>query len=197
MSKNPSPAALFASRMGTNPLWGGLAFWGAGILFCLIAWQVHKVNHTAGSILLGLSTFVNIFCFMQGLNRLRRAAARMSTIYRAARMGLSADTVYSRAGYVVTDDTRGYLVCNGHIADYRSITKIICKSTWLAHKLELYGCGRMPLIVGFPDRQTLFVAGEKLCTSIRMLTGSKPEYIIHDELAPPPAPTSTTTSDQG
>ena len=178
-----SAASSLAVRLGPSPLPRGLAFWIAGPAFCTAAWYIHIYNHVFGSILLGLSAFVNFFCFVQGLNAVRRAAARWLTIRKTIKLQLCPDTVYYQAGFIAADTARGILVCNGRAADYRSISKIICKSTWQAQKLELYGCGRLPLILGFSDRDTLFAAGKRLCADICLITGSTPEYTIQDMLA--------------
>jgi|GEM_PF-6371841 len=189
------PSTLLAARLGPNPLPTGLAFWLFGVGFCLAAWQIHKVSHVTGSILLGLSTFVNFFCFVRGLNFIRRAVSRYRTIRKTEQLGLSIEKVYYRGGFIVIDDERGCLVCNGRAADYRTITKITCTSTWLLQKLELYGCGRMPIVAGFADRETLFAVSRNLRAAIRSLTGKEPEYGVVDEIAPQaPHPS---TSDQG
>lgn len=172
-----------ARQLGPSPMPAALAYWVVGLGFCLAAWQIDKMDHVIGSIMLGLSTFVNLFCFMQGVNRMRRALARSLTLYRAAFLDLNPEHVCHEAGFIVMDGRRGMLVCNGRVASYADITRIVCVSTWLANKIELYGRTRFPLILGFRDRDSLLEHGRALRADIARARGTEPEFVLKDERA--------------
>ena len=172
-----------ARQLGPSPMPAALAYWAVGLGFCLVAWQVDKIDHVIGSIMLGLSTFVNLFCFMQGVNRMRRALARSLTLYRAAFLDLNPEHVCHEAGFIVMDGQRGMLVCNGRVARYADITRVVCASTWLANKIELYGRSRFPLILGFADKDSLLEHCRTLRADITQARGAEPDFVLKDDRA--------------
>ena len=167
-----------ARQLGPSPMPAALAYWAVGLGFCLAAWQIDKMDHVIGSIMLGLSTFVNLFCFMQGVNRMRRALARSLTLYRAAWLDLNPEHVSHEAGFIVIDGRRGMLICNGRVARYADITRVVCASTWLANKIELYGRSRFPLILGFADNASLLEHCRALRDDITRARGAEPEFVL-------------------
>ncbi len=138
--------------------------------FCLLAWHVHEANHVAGSILMGLSIFVNLFCFLLGLNHVRRAWARWRTLVRSQKMLLAPEMTAYGASFLVSDLSRGILVCDGHLVRFCDITHSESASTGLAHRLILHGCKPDPIVIGFPDRQSLLSSGEQLRAAIHCWT---------------------------
>lgn len=172
-----------ARQLGPSPMPAALAYWATGLGFCFAAWKIDQHDHVIGSIMLGLSTFVNLFCFMQGVNRMRRALARSLTLYRAAFLNLNPEHVCHEAGFIVMDNQRGILVCNGRVARYADITRVVCASTWLANKIELHGRTRFPLILGFMDRDSMLEHCRALREGITHARGAEPEFILKDERA--------------
>ncbi len=172
-----------ARRLGPSPMPAALAYWATGLGFCLAAWKIDQIDHVTGSIMLGLSTFINLFCFMQGVNRMRRALARSLTLYRAAFLNLTPEHVCHEAGFIVMDGRRGILICNGRVMHYADITRVVCTSTWLANKIELHGRTRFPLVLGFMNRDSMLEHCHALREAIAHARGSDPEFVLKDERA--------------
>ena len=169
-----------AERLGRDPFPHALKFWAIGVGFCFAALEVNEHDAVWGPIMMGLATFVNFFCFVQGVNHAKRAIARWRTLYKAHKLKLSPDTVYNAAGFIVIDLTRGYLICNGRVADFKKVTRLVCKSNFMVHKIDLLGPWRIPITIGFVNSQTLFTAADALRDSIRAITGQDPEFEYAD-----------------
>ena len=107
-----------------------------------------------------------------------RALARSLTLYRAAWLDLNPEHVSHEAGFIVMDGRRGMLICNGRVARYADITRVVCASTWLANKIELYGRSRFPLILGFADNASLLEHCRALRDDITRARGAEPEFVL-------------------
>ncbi len=171
--------------LGKTPFWSGLCFWLTGLIFCLFAWELNKFFPTHGPIVLGLSSFVNMFCFFQGLNKMRRAGARALTLFRAWRQNLVPGWGWGDAGFMLVDDRQGFFVGNGTLVDFRQITKITCYSTALSHRLQFFLYSKnplRPLEIGVKDHAALLCAAQRLREAIISYTHKELDVLVIDTL---------------
>lgn len=186
--RGPSPLACnthtSADLLGPSPLAWGLAFWAAGILYCFSAWHIHAASPMIGLGLMGMSPPVTMYCFFNGLSRLKRAWLHGRTLRTAARLQLAPSWGSGLAGFFLVDEQRGICVANGKSLEFSQVTELECRSTHMAHRLFLRGgtasC-RTPLEIGFGSQQALHVAALRLQTTISTRNPGSPIDITHTQ----------------
>lgn len=150
-----------SNLLGPSPVWRGLAFWLSGVLYCFVAWHVHAASPMIGLGLMGMSPMVTMYCFFNGLSRLKRSWLYWRTIKTATRLALDPVWGSGLAGFFLVDEKRGICVANGKSLDFSHVTELECRSTHMAHRLFIRaeaGAGTAPLEIGFGSEQALHVA---------------------------------------
>lgn len=160
--------------LGPNPLWTGLQYWGFTVLMAAMAWEGAVRFPRAGLVLIGITPFVNLYCFFRGLTAMGQALRRLGTVRAARRLGLRPDWGCSSGGFMLLDEEQGLWAGNGKGGTLAGLGRLVRHTDGQAHYLEFWpqGAERPLARVGFGSEAELEEVALRVEAAVRRAGGA-------------------------
>jgi len=159
----------YHTYLGSPPLKKWILCWFFAVLIPTGAWYLSQAVVIPGIIAVGISPFVALFLFFNGLNAAARSKLFLLTAMKAKKLGIVPTWGSGSAGYILVDDTQHLWAANGEGGELKLIEELQIDSTSLAHTISILRANKINLIIGFDSPQELEEMHERFIASLKKI----------------------------